>query len=385
MSLTLTAFFGYLVQILPATALILFLFRGRMRFSPGISVGALAVIIAVSGYFFALIASNLDAIVPGADENQLRFCCFACFMIIDYLCLLAFFEESLSRKLFFFGVVANYSQAVSTLSLLIMKHFSAGNSSSFFSLTNTLISLWLLVFTFPFIFYYLTQKVTGLLDTISDAIWGRLAMISVLYFAILSISGLFLPAGTPDTFSQIAMSGIIAGALILYLCIFMVLKSAAQERDREIAEKQTRYLLDMQLTRAGSIRQSISDLRRNRHDLRHHFTTLSPLADSGTPGTADEKLARIQNYLSDYSASLDQRDFIPLCHNVTLDGILNYYRMQALDAGIAFECGASIPEDCPIPDPLLSVVVGNGLENALDGAKTASDGQGQIIFKARVI
>jgi len=381
----LTAFFGYLVQILPGMALFGFLFRRRLRLSPTAAALGIGALVLVSGYAFATTAVLVASWMPDADGSQLRFCCFAFYMIIDYLCLIPFSEESLSRKLFYFGIMSNYSQILSTASMLIGAHLPSVNSGSYFTLSNAVVSLWLLVFTFPFVAYTLNSRYPELIDTIGDAIWGKLAFISVLYFAILSIAGLFLPKQNADLFSQIAMVGLILGAGILFVCIFMVLENARQEKDRELGERQARYLLDMQVQRSKNIQESVDRLRRSRHDLRHHFTTLASLADAGAPGTDAEKLARIRDYLSQYDQSMSQADFVPLCHNIVLDGVLNYYRMQALESGVAFTCSADIPEDCMLPDPLLSTIISNGLENALDAAKTAPEGQGWIRMGARTL
>lgn len=381
---------GYWIQILPGTLLLVLLFRSHLKLSGLPLILTLLALILIPGLLFARHSLMFIASMADMPTDQIRFLCFAFYMIINYLCLIPLFDESLSRKLFFFGIVANYAQIISTLSMIVERCFlphateAAKASASFFSLTNTVISLWLLVFTFPFIFYVLTKRFTLVLDAVSDKVWSGLAFSSVIYFAMLSISGLLLPTG-PLTAYEIAVEAfIILGTVLLYSHIYIILNSAAREKAQALSEKQARFLLDLQLQRMKSLRQSIGDVRRNRHDLRHHFNTLSALAGDEDEATAELRLNRIKEYLDTYTESIRQRDFIPLCPNLTLDGLLNYHRSAALDHGIAFTCRADIPESGVIPDPVLCIIIGNLLENALDGAKTTK-GPAQISFNGRII
>ncbi|MEA5073650.1 MAG: hypothetical protein VB030_05715, partial [Eubacterium aggregans] len=206
------AFLGYLVQILPAVLLLVFLFSNRLRLTGFPLVLTLVAITFIPGVLFTITADFFPAFLGDMPAEQVRFMCFAFFMTLTYLCLLPLFDESLSRKLFFFGVVCNYSQVISTLAMLIERTGAVqtiNTNSNFFSMTNSVISVWLLVFTFPFVFYVLSRRYPLILESVSDRVWGWLAFASVIEFGLLSFGGLLLPLTTLDAFSLFAMSGII--------------------------------------------------------------------------------------------------------------------------------------------------------------------------------
>ncbi len=119
MIVLLSACLGYWVQILPSILLLVFLFSNRLRLTGGALILALTGIVLIPGVCFTITANFLPAFLGDMPTEQVQFMCFAFFMILTYLSLLPLFDESLSRKLFFFGVVCNYSQVISTLAMLI--------------------------------------------------------------------------------------------------------------------------------------------------------------------------------------------------------------------------------------------------------------------------
>lgn len=245
-------------------------------------------------------------------------------------------------------------------------------------MTNSLISVWLLVFTFPFVFYILSRRYPLILESVSDRVWGWLAFASVIEFGLLSFGGLLLPLTTLDAFSLFAMSGIILNIVLLYVYVYSILKNAWQQTQKTLEEKQARFLLDLQTQRMKDLHQAIADTRQSRHDLRHHLQALSTLASQEDGSTAEERLLHIQDYLKAYTEIVDQREFIPLCHNLLVDSLLNYYRCKALDAKVSVEIHANLPEISMIPDPLLCIILGNLLENALDATMELPPGEGRI-------
>ncbi|MDD4692739.1 sensor histidine kinase [Eubacterium aggregans] len=381
MIVLLSACLGYWVQILPSILLLVFLFSNRLRLTGMPLVLALTGIVLIPGVCFAITANFLPVFLGDMPTEQVRFMCFAFFMILTYLSLLPLFDESLSRKLFFFGVVCNYSQVISTLAMLIERTSAVqtiSSNSDFFSMTNSLISVWLLVFTFPFVFYILSRRYPLILESVSDRVWGWLAFASVIEFGLLSFGGLLLPLTTLDAFSLFAMSGIILNIVLLYVYVYSILKNAWQQTQKTLEEKQARFLLDLQTQRMKDLHQAIADTRQSRHDLRHHLQALSTLASQEDGSTAEERLLHIQDYLKAYTEIVDQREFIPLCHNLLVDSLLNYYRCKALDAQVSVEIHANLPEISMIPDPLLCIILGNLLENALDATMELPPGEGRI-------
>ena len=56
-----------------------------------------------------------------------------------------------------------------------------------------------------------------------------------------------------------------------------------------------------------------------------------------------------------------------------VDSLLGYYREQAEEYNIRFECEAKLPEDLPFEAGRLTVIFGNLLDNALEGSRKTED------------
>lgn len=168
----------------------------------------------------------------------------------------------------------------------------------------------------------------------------------------------------------LVLSLLMLGLLHLFYLLFYLM---AQELNANATLRQENQLLQMQTAQYETLRAAIEETRRARHDLRHHFATLSALADRG----AWEELRR---YLRDAAANVPA-DELNLCENQAVDGVAGRYSALSRQSGVPFTCQLSLPPALPVPEMDVCVVLQNLLENALEASRRL-EGGGYIRLKA---
>ena len=172
-------------------------------------------------------------------------------------------------------------------------------------------------------------------------------------------SGIFLP-----------VSSIL---LLLNLLTFYVLdrleeySSACYER--ELLEQQNRaYRAQFDL-----MQQSEHQVRALRHDMKNHLTMLQAFAARGETDT-------LTQYLSTCSEQLVQPGYVHT-GNPEIDGILNYKLEHAHQLGAKLELDISLPERLTASPFDLNVILGNLLDNAVEGL--ARSGEKRLFLSLR--
>ena len=103
----------------------------------------------------------------------------------------------------------------------------------------------------------------------------------------------------------------------------------------------------------------IEETRRARHDLRQHLTLIQSYLDNGDKDALKE-------YVHAYGQSIPESVGIFIyCKNYAIDTIARFYLSQAEDEGIQVNVSLPLPQQLPIPEPDVCILLGNLLENAL--------------------
>ena len=156
----------------------------------------------------------------------------------------------------------------------------------------------------------------------------------------------------------LALSLLKLGLLHLFYLLFYLM---AQELNANVSLRRENQFLQMQTAQYETLRAAIDETRRSRHDLRHHFATLSALAERG----AWEEL---RHYLSEVSANVPA-DELNLCENRAVDGVAGRYSALSRQNGVSFTCVLDLPPVLPVPEMDVCVVLQNLLENALEASQ----------------
>ena len=172
--------------------------------------------------------------------------------------------------------------------------------------TDTVVSSWYVFWVLPVVFVLMNLLLSYHLDAIlrSGQLLGMYALLSL----------------------------VMTGLLLLFYGLFYLV---ARELERNLRLEQENQFLQMQTAQYENLRAAIEETRIARHDLRHHFSTLSALADR----SAWEDLRR---YLAEAAADVPA-DELRLCENQAVDGVAGRYSALSRRSGAECCCPRSGP------------------------------------------
>lgn len=187
--------------------------------------------------------------------------------------------------------------------------------------------------------------------------WGTIWFIPVALFLAMYIA-------FPGNLRENSFSEIIARLLIGSAMILMCRSIAADHqrfRDRQNMEDQ----LTDQKVHYAEMRAHVEDARKMRHDFKHYLAAVQHYIDT------DDK-SGLQDYCDDLTAMVNVDVQIPYTGNTAVDGVLYRYAKLDREHQIDFQYRGSF-KPTNIADMDLCVLIGNALENALQGCKTVSE------------
>lgn len=123
------------------------------------------------------------------------------------------------------------------------------------------------------------------------------------------------------------------------------------------------------------LRQQETQVRRLRHDLRNHLTAVRGLLEQG-----DEQGAI--GYLDQIAGSPALRGTRRLCENEAANAVLTAKAEAMEREGVAADFAVSLPRDLPVADMDLCALLGNALDNALEGTRDAGERRITVRCKA---
>ena len=170
---------------------------------------------------------------------------------------------------------------------------------------------------------------------------------------LLVISDYYNPAGS-GIFLPVSSILLLLNLLTFYVLDRLEEYSSAYY-ERELLEQQNRaYRAQFDL-----MQQSEHQVRALRHDMKNHLTMLQAFAARGETDT-------LTQYLSTCSEQLVQPGYVHT-GNPEIDGILNYKLEHAHQLGAKLELDISLPERLTASPFDLNVILGNLLDNAVEG------------------
>jgi sensor histidine kinase YesM len=114
------------------------------------------------------------------------------------------------------------------------------------------------------------------------------------------------------------------------------------------------------------IQQSQENLRMLRHDMKNHVMTINALLSKGNR-------TELQEYLKKINANIESEILHVETGNPLVDSILNYKIEEAIRSGARVRIDAHIPERLNIDPFDLNVILGNLMDNAIEGIREARD------------
>lgn len=156
--------------------------------------------------------------------------------------------------------------------------------------------------------------------------------------------------------------------LLLFLLLQLMFHQIAKNLIEKSEQEQKTQLLEIQSTQYQNLLGYIDKTSKLRHDFRHTAHTLLSLAH-------ENDMEKILQYLEDYNKELDSYSPRLFCRHSAANAILAYYDGIATSQNIQIGLHIDLPSQIKISDVDLCSILGNLLENALDGCMTVPSGQ----------
>lgn len=161
--------------------------------------------------------------------------------------------------------------------------------------------------------------------------------------------------------------------LLLFYMLFYLMANSLNRNDRLRQENQ---FLSMQQAQYDNLRTAIAETREARHDMRHHFSTLTALANRKEWKQLKDYLALVQESIPDSELNL--------CENSAVDGVAGHYCLRYKENAIPFSIGIDLPYELPISEMDMCLVLSNLLENALEASLRTDKAKRYIKIEAYI-
>lgn len=193
--------------------------------------------------------------------------------------------------------------------------------------------------------------------------WWILSVISGLFSVIYITQAMVVNKiwSLPNEYMPVLVA-IFVQVVATFMVIFRTISYMNKTAEAELMRQNTKFLTE-QIER---LTQSENEMRRLRHDMRHHLINIAEHIKRDDSGAALE-------YLTKYDDELQSTFVMRYCENVTFNNIISAYARRAERAGIEFTCRARASAELPIKDTDLVAILANLLENALCGCLEQSD------------
>ncbi len=233
----------------------------------------------------------------------------------------------------------------------------------------------------PLLFKYVRVRFRNLVETL-DKEW-RVATLVPLLFLWMQSMVLYYPAPywywSDGNWSRV----IIVAVYMLFLAVYYLLYIQASAIVEKYALEKRQLLMAQQekLWESELIRQRAEATLANqqRHDMHHHNAVIIDLLQNGDTD-------QLKTYMKSVDAALDAYNANNFCTNPIANSIFNDYARKAEAEGIKTTFRVSVPKVIGIDNIDLTCVLGNALENALEGCmRLPSDVEREINVTAKFI
>lgn len=120
---------------------------------------------------------------------------------------------------------------------------------------------------------------------------------------------------------------------------------------------------------------SMLQMREVRHNMRNHLISILAYAEKG-------ECEKIITFVNDVMSEGNLKISCTNSGNIVTDSLIDYWHRMAENEGIEFWSDLSIPMEIPFKGADISLILGNLLENAVEGARKAN-GRKYIRFKMK--
>lgn len=158
---------------------------------------------------------------------------------------------------------------------------------------------------------------------------------------------------------------VLLSGLALLVAVAVLSRQQVLEQESRLAQAREIYYQGLQ--------REQQQVRTLRHDLGNHLTALQGLLEANRQEEA-------RRYLQTLAQSPALTGGVRWCENETANAVLASKAAAVQQKGLSLDCKVTIPPDIPVSGPDLCALMGNALDNAMEGAADAADKR--IILRA---
>ena len=204
--------------------------------------------------------------------------------------------------------------------------------------------------------------------------WNVLILVVFSMYALLILLAVYPDSitGRPEDMPVAMVSGVVL--LLMVVVLLQMIYNSMDATERRQKETILRGQLELSRTQHDLLSAQYDEIRRLRHDMKYHMNVLNGYVQSGNY----DKLAL---YLRDYQATqaVINEPLPVFTKNAAVNTLAAYYDRRAKAAGISAEWSIALPEAPAIDEVSLTAVLGNALQNALEGCENLADSRKPFI------
>lgn len=205
-------------------------------------------------------------------------------------------------------------------------------------------------------------------------VWKHLAAIPMLFFFVFHFD---IGRLSPEVFLEVhpnpllSILGWLGCTYTVHYVSLRILTRLTQSYALREQYRTTRLLAGVQTSQMATLQYNLDQLKKTRHDYRHHLIALKGLLDQ-------EKHSQALDYINEYLGSFEALSMVEYCSNVFSNAILNYYIQLAKDQNIDVETSISLPPSLPLSEIDFCTILGNLLSNAVESCTRQTSGRAFI-------
>ncbi len=149
--------------------------------------------------------------------------------------------------------------------------------------------------------------------------------------------------------------------ILIYFMFYVIARTYVEKQKVETMN----HMLSIQGTQYQQLLRTVEEDSRIRHDFRHQLIVIAKLIEQ-------KEYEKLEQYVGKYIE--DTQEEVKLySSSAAINALISYYDSICMRKGIRREFSVSLPEKILIPDQDFCVMLGNLLENAIDGVRGAND------------
>ena len=354
-----------LLTFLPFCFLAIYPLRRHLRFSKAVTGVLIGLICAAQILFGHLVAFSVvsDKVMSITST------------IIYALFFLLIMKDSIGRLVFVLLVFSNVANLVAVFSKCLEGLIFGDIALQSYRWTQSVCMLiFHILITLPLAFYVHKYFVSGI--PIKTKSWTYLWIVPATFYAIWYYHLYFSSRDTLtvalDFHNALFLLVVNLGAFVVYHTSILLLLEQSKVHKLEHENQ----LLVTHKLQYDNLQHRINEARQAKHDVRHHVLMIREYLHDG-------KLHELEAYLDSYAKSLPDQQSIMYCRHYATNMLLAYFVQQAQKAGIEMDVFVQLPEHISIPETVLSVVLGNLLENAVDACSEIIEDKKKITVRGK--